>query len=76
MIIVVNVIICYILLCSVAGILVGVLYMVLLYGLYVPDWNFGTSSLSITQPTLLGANSQTVSQSVGILVEHLFVKDI
>ncbi|XP_057800143.1 uncharacterized protein LOC131015730 isoform X2 [Salvia miltiorrhiza] len=44
----------------VAGILVGVLYMVLLYGLYVPDWNFNASSLSMTQQTLLGANSQTV----------------
>ncbi|XP_042044154.1 heparan-alpha-glucosaminide N-acetyltransferase-like isoform X1 [Salvia splendens] len=44
----------------VAGILVGVIYMGLLYGLYVPDWNFDASSLRMTQRVLLGANSQTV----------------
>ncbi|XP_047966303.1 heparan-alpha-glucosaminide N-acetyltransferase-like isoform X2 [Salvia hispanica] len=44
----------------VAGILVGVMYLGLLYGLYVPDWNFDASSLRMTQRTLLGANSQTV----------------
>ncbi|KAH6766483.1 heparan-alpha-glucosaminide N-acetyltransferase-like protein [Perilla frutescens var. hirtella] len=44
----------------VAGFLVGVLYMVLLYGLYVPDWDFDISSLNMILPTLLGTNSQTV----------------
>ncbi|KAG6415241.1 hypothetical protein SASPL_122647 [Salvia splendens] len=45
---------------TVAGILIGVIYMGLLYGLYVPDWNFDASSLRMTQRTLLGSNSQTV----------------
>lgn len=53
----------YILLCSVAGILVGVVYMVLLYGLYVPDWNFDASNVSMTLPPLLKDNSETVSWS-------------
>lgn len=37
--------------------------MVLLYGLYVPDWSFDASNLSMTIPTLREANSQTVSPS-------------
>lgn len=62
-----------------AGILVGVMYLGLLYGLYVPDWNFDASSLRMTQRTLLGANSQTVSQSAEIpcgAFISVFVKDI
>ncbi|KAL7112564.1 hypothetical protein ACP275_04G010000 [Erythranthe tilingii] len=43
-----------------AGILLGLLYMVLLYGLHVPNWAFEISSLSTILPTSLGANSQTV----------------
>ncbi|PIN01022.1 heparan-alpha-glucosaminide N-acetyltransferase [Handroanthus impetiginosus] len=44
-----------------AGILLGLLYMVLLYGLYVPNWAFDVSSLNVVSPTSLGASTQTVS---------------
>ncbi|KAI3449422.1 hypothetical protein Pfo_006087 [Paulownia fortunei] len=43
-----------------AGILLGLLYMVLLYGLYVPNWAFDVSSLSMILPTSLGASTRTV----------------
>ncbi|KAK6120156.1 hypothetical protein DH2020_046062 [Rehmannia glutinosa] len=46
-----------------AGILLGSLYMVLLYGLYVPNWAFDVSSLSMILPSSLGATAKTVSQS-------------
>ncbi|KAK4406961.1 hypothetical protein Sango_0277100 [Sesamum angolense] len=42
-----------------AGILLGLLYMVLLYGLYVPNWAFDVSSLTMIVPTSLGASTET-----------------
>ncbi|XP_020550749.1 heparan-alpha-glucosaminide N-acetyltransferase isoform X2 [Sesamum indicum] len=44
-----------------AGILLGLLYMVLLYGLYVPNWAFDVSSLTMILPTSLGASTGTVN---------------
>ncbi|KAL0371505.1 UNVERIFIED_CONTAM: hypothetical protein Sangu_0468600 [Sesamum angustifolium] len=44
-----------------AGILLGLLYMVLLYGLYVPNWAFDVSSLTMIVPTSLGASTETVN---------------
>ncbi|KAL0389687.1 UNVERIFIED_CONTAM: hypothetical protein Scaly_0325800, partial [Sesamum calycinum] len=44
-----------------AGILLGLLYMVLLYGLYVPNWAFDVSSLTLIVPTSLGASTETVN---------------
>lgn len=35
------------LLCRVAGTLIGLSYLILLYGLYVPDWFFEISSLDM-----------------------------
>ncbi|KAL3648089.1 hypothetical protein CASFOL_009057 [Castilleja foliolosa] len=43
-----------------AGILLGSLYIVLLYELYVPSWAFDESGLSMILPTLLGASRKTV----------------
>ncbi|KAL8527269.1 hypothetical protein ACS0TY_005226 [Phlomoides rotata] len=43
-----------------AGILAGLLYMVLLYGLYIPNWAFDVSTISTILPKSLGANSHTV----------------
>ncbi|KAG8389541.1 hypothetical protein BUALT_Bualt02G0240000 [Buddleja alternifolia] len=43
-----------------AAIMLGLLYIVLLYCLYVPNWAFDVSSLSIILPTSVGANTQTV----------------
>lgn len=45
-------------------VLLGILYMVLLYGLYVPDWEFevvnGNSSLSVPN----GTETQVVSINI------------
>ncbi|CAA2979034.1 heparan-alpha-glucosaminide N-acetyltransferase-like isoform X3 [Olea europaea var. sylvestris] len=46
-----------------AGILLGLLYMILLYGLYVPNWTFEVSTLSITS-SLFGVGTQTVQCGV------------
>ncbi|KAL2535256.1 hypothetical protein Fot_16647 [Forsythia ovata] len=48
-----------------AAILLGLLYMILLYGLYVPNWTFEVSTLSITSSTsLFGVGTQTVQCGV------------
>ncbi|CAI9781078.1 unnamed protein product [Fraxinus pennsylvanica] len=50
---------------SVAAILLGLLYMILLYGLYVPNWTFEVSTLSINSSTsLFGVGIQTVQCGV------------
>lgn len=48
--------------CRLVAVLLGVLYMGLLYGLYVPDWEFKVDSLSnsIVVPQY-GSTTQTVS---------------
>ncbi|XP_073154286.1 uncharacterized protein [Henckelia pumila] len=43
-----------------AAILLGLLYMLLLYGLYVPNWTFDMSGLSINSLTSPGSKTPTV----------------
>ncbi|KAL6564140.1 hypothetical protein OROMI_015590 [Orobanche minor] len=47
-----------------AGIVLGSLYMVLLYGVYVPNWTFDESSLSMILPISQGASRRTVQCGV------------
>ncbi|XP_059300977.1 uncharacterized protein LOC132053131 isoform X2 [Lycium ferocissimum] len=50
---------------AVAGILIGLSYLILLYGLYVPDWFFQISSFNMESPVSgYGLSTQTVNCGV------------